>query len=166
MTTTCLLIIDVQQGFINDWTREIPVKVSRLQQDYDRVYVSRFSNPEGSMHRRLIGWPRFAPGSEDTALAFAPRADALFIDKTVYSCVTPELLAELREAGIERVDLCGIATDGCVLKTAVDFFEAGVRPLVLADFCGSHGGRACHEAGLMLLRRFIGRDQVVGGAPD
>ena len=67
----------------------------------------------------------------------------------------------LKEAGIEQADLCSIGTDGCVLKTAVDLFEAGIRPLVLADFCASHGGPACHEAGLLLLRRFIGARQVV-----
>jgi len=161
MVASCLIVVDVQTGFINDWTREIPAKVTLLQRDYDKVHVSRFSNPAGSMHRRLIGWERFAPGSADTALAFDPVPGAEIIDKTVYSCVTPALLATLAAAGIEQVDLCGIATDGCVLKTAVDLFEAGIRPLVLADFCASHGGPRCHEAGLLLLRRFIGARQVV-----
>jgi nicotinamidase-related amidase len=163
MVTSCLFIIDVQQGFINEWTRHIPERVSALQGLYDEVVVSRFVNPEGSPFRMIMGWTRFAPGSEDVALAFAPRPDALVIDKARYTCLGAETAALLADADIERVDLCGIATDNCILKTAVDLFEAGVMPIVHADYCASHGGPDCHRAGLLLLRRFIGADQVVAG---
>ncbi len=43
-----LLIIDVQQGFINAATRHLPPKVADLQDDYDHVFVTRFVNPPGS----------------------------------------------------------------------------------------------------------------------
>jgi len=56
--------------------------------------------------------------------------------------------------------LCGIATDGCVLKTAVDAFERGIEPVVVVDACASHAGNAVHEAGLLLLGRFIGAGQL------
>ncbi len=162
MSKRCLLIIDVQKGFVTDATRHIPDKVAALQREYDLVFASRFVNPPGSMHRRLIRWDRFAPETEEAELAFSPRPDAQIVEKTSYTCVSDDLLKTLAKNDISRVDLCGIATDGCVLKTAVDLFEAGVTPVVLADYCGSHGGADCHEAGLLLLRRFIGRDQVVG----
>ena len=35
MSKRCLLIIDVQKGFVTDGTRHIPDKVARLQQEYD-----------------------------------------------------------------------------------------------------------------------------------
>lgn len=163
MVPAYLLIIDVQKGFVNDWTRAIPARVEDLQHRSARVAVTRFLNPEGSMHRRLIHWSRFAPGSEEAELAFVPRPDAWTFDKTTYTAATPDLLGHLREAGIDTVHLCGIATDNCVLKTAVDLFEAGIRPVVLADACASHGGPDCHAAGLLLLRRFIGMEQVAEG---
>jgi len=162
--TTCLFIIDVQRGFINEWTRHIPDRVAALQEKYDRVVVTRFVNPENSFYRRLIHWSRFAPDSADVALAFAPRADALVVDKAQYSALVPMVADMLGGERIERVDLCGIATDNCVLKTAVDLFERGIVPVVLADACASHGGPDCHEAGLLLLRRLIGRGQVIGTA--
>jgi len=56
---------------------------------------------------------------------------------------------------------CGIATDGCVLKTAVDLFEAGIRPVVLTDAVSSHAGDEVHQAGLLLISRFIGGEQLV-----
>ncbi len=161
MAPRFLLIIDVQKGFINEWTRHIPAKVERLQDDFERLWVTRFFNPEGSLHRRLVGWGRFAPGSDDTRLAFTPRAGAPVVDKSTYTCVTGDLLQALEGDGVATVHLAGIATDNCVLKSAVDLFEAGIEPVVLADHCASHGGPDCHEAGLKLLRRFIGEGQVV-----
>lgn len=165
MPSVPLLIIDVQNGFINDATRHIPERVQALQESYGRVMVTRFSNPEGSNYRRLMGWTRFAPGTDDTALAFTPRDGATVIDKTLYSCVTPGFLASLAADGIASVHLCGIATDNCVLKCAVDLFEAGLTPVVLADDCASHGGEDVHQCGLTLLRRLIGEAQVVSGPP-
>ena len=162
---TCLFIIDVQKGFVNDATRHIPERVAAIQDRYDHVVATRFYNPQGSFYRTLIGWNRFPPGSDEVAFAFAPRDDALVVDKACYSSLSDEVVALLDRHRIGRVHLCGIATDGCVLKTAVDLFERGTVPVVLADYCASHGGIECHEAGLLLLRRFIGRGQVVEGLP-
>jgi nicotinamidase-related amidase len=74
--------------------------------------------------------------------------------------LTPELENYLREQQVERLVLCGIATDGCVLKSAVDAFERGIEPVVVTDACASHGGSEIHEAGLLLLGRFIGAGQL------
>ena len=83
------------------------------------------------------------------------------MDKTIYSLFSPEGAKLVREHGWTDLLVCGIATDGCVLKTAVDAFEAGYTPWVLRDACASHAGSAVHEAGLLLASRFIGRDQVL-----
>ncbi|MCP4330456.1 MAG: cysteine hydrolase [Alphaproteobacteria bacterium] len=163
MPPSCLFIIDVQSGFINRWTSDIPARVEALQNRFDHLVATRFYNPEGSFYRRLIGWDRFAPGSDDIALAFTPRVDARIVDKAQYSCLTAEVAEFLTSSGIERAHLCGIATDNCVLKTAVDLFERGIEPVVMADYCASHGGPECHQAGLLLLARFIGGDQIVHG---
>ena len=159
--TRALIVIDVQKGFITDDTALIPGAVQALQADYGHVIATRFLNPSVSQHRKLIGWERFTPGTEEVELAFSPPEDAWVYDKTTYTAVTPALLERLDQWGINTVDLCGIATDGCVLKTAVDLFEAGLRPRVLSQYCASHGGPDCHQAGLTLLRRFIGERQVV-----
>ena len=162
--TPVLLIIDVQKGFINDWTRHVPGRVETLQARFPRVVATRFENPEGSVFRTLKGLSRFAPGSAEAELAFAPRPDAEIAVKHGYSAATEALLASLRTAGAREVALSGIATDNCVLMTAVGLFEAGIRPLVLADYCASHAGAEYHRAGLMLIERLVGEGQVVRGA--
>lgn len=166
MVKRLLMIVDVQRGFLTDATRHVPETVTRLQRDFDEVVATRFVNPPGSFHRRLIHWERFAPGSADTDLAFVPRPDALVTEKSTYTCLTAPVSDLLRNQGIGTVYLCGIATDNCVLKTAVDLFENRIRPVILSRACGSHGGDACHQAGLILLRRMVGAGQVFDGPLD
>ncbi len=71
------------------------------------------------------------------------------------------MLDVIADGGYETLLLIGIATDGCVLKTAVDAFEQGLTPIVLSDLCASHAGNQVHEAGLLLIGRFIGKDQII-----
>ena len=162
MPASLLLIIDVQCGFINEWTAHVPLRAASLQDSFDGVLVTRLYNPQKSLYRKLRGWNAFALGSKDTQLAFIARSDATIIDKATYSCVTTVFLDRLRREGIARVHLCGIATESSLLMSAVDLFQAGIEPVVLAHACGSHAGHAEHEAGLQILRRLIGDKQVIG----
>ena len=154
-----LAIIDVQRGFINAATRHIPDIAERLQIPFEQVFVSRFENAPGSPFRTQMDLTRFSAGSADCELAFAPRAGADIYVKHGYSAVSESLLEAGRAAGGE-VHLCGIATDNCVLATAIDLFEANLRPIVIADACASHAGAPYHEAGIMIVKRLVGERQV------
>jgi nicotinamidase-related amidase len=158
---SCLMVVDVQKGFVNEHTAHIPARAEALQHDYAHVIATRFVNAAGSPHRTILKWSRFAPGDPETDLAFELRADAHIIEKAVYTAVTPALLAWLRARNIDTVHLCGIDTDACVMKNALDLFEAGIRPVVLADACMSHAGPEMHAFGLEILRRLIGHANVV-----
>ena len=158
---TGLVIIDVQRGFINEATLHIPDVVFDLQQEYDHVAVTQFYNAPGSPWRKLLEWQRFDRDGDDYPLAFTPREDALLLEKATYSAMTERLLNWLSAYSISEVHLCGIATDACVLKTALDLFEAEFRPVVLGYACASHGGNDCHSEALHLLTRQIGQAQVI-----
>lgn len=161
MGNSILFVIDVQAGFINSHTEHIPEAVQSLQRDFDRVIVTRFINAPDSGHRKWIHWDRFGAGSDDVELAFQPRAEAEMLDKSTYSCLTPGLRDRFRREGVAEIHLAGIATDNCVLKTAVDLFEAGIRPVVHTAACASHGGDQAHQCGLLLMGRMIGREQLI-----
>jgi len=162
MTASQLLIIDVQAGFINEWTAHVPARASSLQESFDHVLITRLYNPQRSLYRKLIGWTKFSLGSVDTQLAFAAESTAKIIDKSTYSCVSEAFVDQLRRDGIPRVHLCGISTDTSVMMSAVALFEAGIEPVILAHACASVGGHADHQAGLQILRRLIGERQVIG----
>lgn len=161
-TKSCLLIVDVQHGFINEHTRHVPEAVEKGQSDYEFVYATRFFNMADSLYRRLIGWHRMERGTPEFELAFQPRGDARIIDKPIYTCVDKLFLDELQGLGIRSVDVCGIETDICVTKCAVDLFEQGIEPRVLAALCGTTAGPRAHEAALGTLARFIGKGQIIG----
>ena len=69
------------------------------------------------------------------------------------------LVGYLRERGFERLTLCGLATDFCVLYSALDGRNAGFEVSVVTSACrgididGSldHALAAMREAGVMLL---------------
>lgn len=157
---SCLLIVDVQNGFINESTKHVPSLVEAAQMEYDYIVATRFFNPENSFFRTLIKWERFSPGSDDIPLAFSVRKDALIIDKPRYTCVSDKFIGWLCERNITVVHVCGIDTDICVTKCAVDLFENGIEPVVLSALCASHAGKDAHQNALSTLKRYIGKSQV------
>ncbi len=159
-----LLVVDVQNGFVNDQTRHVIEAVNRLIGAFsgrgEPVAFTRFVNTPGSGYERWIGWTRFMRGPEnDLYDAVDASAGPVFI-KHGYTAFTPEFESHVSEQRVERLVLCGIATDGCVLKSAVDAFERGIEPVVVTDACASHAGSEIHDAGLLLLGRFIGARQL------
>ena len=121
---SCLLIVDVQDGFINEYTDHIPNLVEIEQNKYQHIYVTQFFNPLHSPYRRLLGWQEMGKDSKGFGLAFTPIKRAIVFQKSIYSSVRPSFLNELKNKKISCVDICGIDTDACVLKTAVDLSYA------------------------------------------
>ena len=161
MYKECLIIVDVQKGFINEFTKEIPKKVEKLQYEYKYVIITQFINKKNSPFHLILKWFRFAPTSKDIELAFIPRKNnVLLLRKYKYSCVSNKLVKFLKEKKINEVHICGIDTDICVSKCAVDLFELNIKPVVLSNFCASHGGINYHNCGLSILRRYIGKDNI------
>ncbi|GGK43015.1 hydrolase [Pilimelia terevasa] len=163
-----LVVVDVQNGFVREQSRAVVPAVVDLVGKWqaaggDTVFT-RFVNRPGSPYDRLIGWTRLMVSPEtdlvDPLRPFAGKA-GLVVEKPAYTAFVPEMEAAIRAAGWSDLFLCGLATESCVCKTAVDAFERGLTPWVVADACGSHAGRAAHEAGLLVIRRFIGAGQVI-----
>lgn len=157
----CLMIIDVQQGFINEHTRHLPEKIERLQQGYDQIFATQFINHPDSPHARILHWHRFMPGGDEVRLAFQVVNNVHVIRKSGYGAIGSKVMNVIQKYKIQQIDLCGMDTDMCVLKNAVDLFEAGIVPRVLTEYCGSHAGPEFHEMGLRLLERAIGKEQLV-----
>ena len=57
--------------------------------------------------------------------------------------------------------ITGMDTESCVLATALHAFELGFTPWVVKDACASHAGEPVHEAGILVMGRFLGRGQLV-----
>ena len=159
-----LLVVDVQNGFANRYTAHVPERIRRLIErgEHDPVLFTRFVNAPGGPYRRFLDWHACAdPPETDLTPELAPLAapDRVYT-KPGYTGIPAELADRLRELSPEAVTVVGIDTDMCVLKVAMDVFDLGIKPVVLVDCCASTAGLQAHLAGLAVLARNIGADQL------
>lgn len=159
-----LLIVDVQVGFLNPFTRHIPARIARLlaRGEYAPVLFTRFVNIPDSPYWRFLNWRACA---EPTETELAPELVAfaepdLTFAKPGYAGISDELLGYLQSSGWDQMTIAGIDTDMCVLKIAMDIFDMGIRPVILVDCCASTSGLQSHLAGLAVLARNIGAEQL------
>ncbi|TCK27645.1 isochorismatase family protein [Pseudonocardia endophytica] len=94
-------------------------------------------------------------------LADLTRHATAVVDKRVYTMFSDEGLALADEQAWTDMFVCGIDTEVCVLKTAVDAFELGIRPWLVTDASASHSGQEPHNAGVLFAQKMIGRKQAI-----
>jgi nicotinamidase-related amidase len=159
-----LLVVDVQNGFVNEFTDHVPPRIVRLIQtgEYAPVLFTRFINTPDSPYRRLLNWHACGEG-EDTNIVdeLAPFAEPGNVYEKHGKTGLPSALAKrLQQDQVQEVFTVGIDTDMCVLKVAMDVFDLGIEPVVLVDCCASTAGLQAHLAGLSILSKNIGVHQL------
>lgn len=167
LATTGLVVVDVQNGFVrSESTHVVPAivdLVARWQAVGGKTIFTRYLNYQDSPFERIIGWRRMrdVPETELIAGLMPYLGGQDVIDKTIYSLFTEKGEALVTEHGWTDLVICGIATESCVCKTAVDAFERNITPWVVTDASASHAGQEAHDAGLLVTGRFIGHNQLV-----
>jgi nicotinamidase-related amidase len=159
-----LLVIDVQVGSVKSHMEDLASRIGGFAREWalrgGLEMVFKYVNEPGSACERFLDW-REMYGPPETDLVPELRAwEAVAITRTQYSAVTEELKGWTETHPRSTVLLCGIDTAACIQKTALDLFEQGVHPYVLADLCASGDGVEMHEAAIAVLRRAIGVRQV------
>lgn len=150
-----LLVIDMQDGFINENTEHIVKRVTELTRsdDFDRVILTVFVNPVNSRFREVLNYNDMGEDDPNTRLHDSVRdLDATVFVKTTYS-VPSDIVNLVRH---DTVTVVGTDTDGCVLATVFDLFDAGVDVTVDRDGVASTLGGAQHDAGMIVLDNVLG----------
>ena len=158
-----LLVIDVQNYFLNSHTKHLPEKIvkylRRRHRDFALVIFTRFVNNPRSSSYRLLNW-RKCLKSPDTDLVEELKPILTYgstISKSVLSALKVSRVQKLlRKHKITDLYLCGIDTDCCVLATAYDAFDEGYRISVLGKLSMAHTGRSLHKAALRIVSKNIG----------
>jgi nicotinamidase/pyrazinamidase len=156
-----LIIVDVQNDFCEGGSLAVEggaavaaaVGPHARAGGYDHVVATRDHHVDPGEHFSdtpdyLDSWPPHClagtPGAAfHQALDVAP-IEAVF-DKGAHAAAysgfegyaygRTSLADWLRVRGVDEVDIAGIATDHCVVATALDALEAGFRPRVLLKLC-------------------------------
>lgn len=159
---TALVVIDVQNYFVNKHTtntvKKISDFISKHRQDFDFILFTKFVNKADSNYVKLLNW-RKCFSSPDTdippELIKFVNKNNIFI-KTAYSAFkSKEFCNFLKMNDIEKLFLCGIDTDACILSTAFDSFDLEYEVEILEDLCGSHYGKDFHDSAMRIVRKNI-----------
>jgi nicotinamidase/pyrazinamidase len=150
-----LLIVDAQVDFCPGGALPVPggdaifEPINRVSGRFDTVAASRDWHPADHISFRARGgpWPPHcvagSPGAE-----FHPALDRGPIQHVVSKATDPEaeaysafagtdLESWLRQRGVTRLFIAGLATDYCVLQSALDARRAGFDVVVLEDCVGA-----------------------------
>lgn len=150
-----LLIVDLQYDFLPGGALavargdEVFAPIQRLLDLYQEnglpIYASRDWHPAAHCSFADQGgpWPpHCVANTHGAALAQELRLDerasviskAVTVDEDAYSAFNGTgLAALLRARGVERVAVCGLATDYCVLNTARDALAAGFATVIVPE---------------------------------
>ena len=167
---TALVVVDVQNGFITDLSQPVVPIIADLLERWTAagrsVVFTRYLNHPGSLFERLFDWRKLTHSPEtDIVPELAAAAEkAPVIDKHGYTLFNEQGRALVEQNGWTDLVFCGIDTEICVLKSAVDAFEAGITPWIITDASASHSSQAAHDAGILIGRRFIGSAQFIRAA--
>ena len=156
-----LLIIDVQNSFINQNTMFLLDKINNLiaEEKYNNVVFTRFINDEDNMCYKKLKYTGCIK-EEERRISIETRGRKV-IDKSTYTALNEELIKYLCENNINEIYLCGIDTECCVLKTALDMFEKGYNIYILKDYCACTHGIERHYNAIKILERNIGKKFII-----
>ena len=168
MTDILFLIIDMQNGFINNFTEDLVPKIRDFQDKINDFVVTagtRYVNHEHTACYMFEGWKSCMAGTKEAEVVPALRGCmAKVFDKDKYSCWNEEMKAFVRENEIEKIYFAGVNTGCCVLNSVLDCYNDLVDCAVIEDLCGSTSGEEEHEAALTVLRSCITEERVITAA--
>ena len=125
MANILFLIIDMQNGFINNFTEDLIPKILDFQAKIgDSVLTAgtRYVNHEHTACYIFEGWKSCMAGTKEAEIVPALRGCmAKVFDKDKYSCWNEEMKAFVRENEIEKIYFAGVANSH-FLRTAGPHF--------------------------------------------
>src|SRR5919201_1730010 len=149
--TRALLIIDFQNDFTPggalavEGGDEIAEPIKRLSSEFDFIAATRDWHPPDHASFETEGgpWPihcvQGSPGAELHPAMAEIAVDAIVDvgrerdDEGYSGFENSDLARTLRDAGIDEVYVCGLATDYCVRASAIDACREGFDVTVVAD---------------------------------
>lgn len=164
-----LIMIDNQVGFnTTDKTTEIGKKIVDLSQKnfFDYQIATMYKNDDNlktNLFTRLQNW-HFLKTEPEYKYVDNLKYDYT-LTKYVYSAVNKEMINKLTELNGGKMPKCiflvGMDTECCVLKTAIDFFEIGVIPILLKNYTASNSGDQATDRGFKLYERLISPKTII-----
>ena len=172
-----LAVIDVQHVFADagsPWAAprfaEIVEPVARLVDAFgNRTTFTRFvapRDPHGAWRAYYADWPFALVPADDPLYRLVPAFTAFAADAVTATTFGKWDVLSSRIGPVDRLVVCGVSTDCCVLSTVLAAADAGVEVLVAADACAgasdeSHQGALDAMSLYAPLVRIVSIEEVV-----
>jgi nicotinamidase-related amidase len=167
-TPKLLLLVDMQNGFMNTETRKvIPVAqqlVEKWQQRGWPIVCSRFINLPGGNWERLRDWHELMDEPDTALITKLEGVTEYVFKKSTYAAWSSEMNAVARSHHVHDIVIAGVDTNECVMATALAVFDDGYTPWLVHDACFSTGGSKSHAMALELLKPLLGEQQIVSAS--
>ncbi|MFC8800211.1 cysteine hydrolase family protein [Promicromonospora sp. NPDC057138] len=177
MADAALVVIDMQDVFARppspwaapDYPSALAGTRRLLPAFAGRTVLTRYvapTVPDGAWRAYFDQWPFALVPEDDPLYEIADLADVVdagapVVTRTTFGKWGPELEAATRGAG--ELVLAGVATDCCVISTALAAADAGRRVLVVADACAGSTAEN-HERALDIMRLYAPLIEVTTAA--
>lgn len=166
-----LMVIDTQEAFEHadsDWAvpgySELVDGIERLVSAFgDRVVLTRFVGSDdlvGSWIPYYQRWPRMAvpDGESMWNLTVAASESARVLTRSTFSKWDNQLAALVPSTS--PLYVCGVATESCVLSTAIAAADAGRSVFLITDACRG-SSEELHVAALTVMESYAPMIQLV-----
>ena len=137
---TALIVIDVQNGFAVENAERLPKKIVKHLENENYNYVlftQSINDPESNFHK-ILNWKKGVDGDfiEIHPLLRPYLTESNTFKKNSYSAFkSQDLVKFLQDKNVEKIFLCGINTDACVLASAFEAFDLGYNFDIIDELC-------------------------------
>lgn len=150
-----------KKSFINSHTESVPTNIKKLlsMKQFEYVVFTKFINDTNSQYYNTLNY-KGCMTEEDRKIVLDTK-NYKVIEKKVYTALNDELNQYIKDNNIDEIYVCGIDTDACVMKTALDLFENNYNVKVIEDCSMSHSGADIHNNAVGILKKLIGKENVI-----
>ena len=159
-----LLIIDAQEGFMNEENRKITNDIIEhvKNEEYNLIIATRFINKIDSLYNKDSYRREITMLSSKAKLVegIGELAD-ITIMKSTYTALTTDLDKLLKKNEVKEVYLSGFNIESSIIATAFGLFDEDVKPIILSKLCGTMREDTFKQNALMILGNTIGKDNIL-----
>ncbi|MEK7202924.1 MAG: cysteine hydrolase [Patescibacteria group bacterium] len=157
-----LLIIDMQEGFRCAKSEAILPNLLKLKESFrGKMIFSKFINEKGSLFEKQLQWVKFQNKEDKKLFSELQASNNVELNHNAYTILNDKLLKFIRKNKITKVYLCGIYTDVCIIKAAMDLFDKNIETLIIKDACNSLHGKRNHNLAIDSLKHILGKQQIL-----
>lgn len=153
-----LLVVDVQQYFMASAPKDLPQRIVNRHKaiNYDHVIFTVFRNKPQSNFVDSLKWDK-CDTDEDVQLpdefSSLVTKDNVFTRAAYSAFKTTELHEYLQQNNVERLIICGVDSDACVLATSFEAFDLGYH--VKVDFDLTYSSNELRKAAQLIVESNI-----------